>query len=263
MWPEFAIALAASAGGIAVCMLLLWLISIPLRDVSIVDIFWGPGFAVAAWAAFAFVDGAGPHGWVAAVLTTIWALRLGAYLVWRKRGHGEDPRYTAFINHLGAERRHWTGLTRVFGMQAAIMWVVAWPVVVAQVWSTPADLGPAAWAGIAIWTLGFLFESVGDWQLVRFRADPANAGKVMDRGLWRYTRHPNYFGDACVWWGLFLLACDNPWGLVTILSPVLMTFFLVKRTGKALLERRLKRSRPDYEDYIRRTSGFIPWPPRA
>ena len=126
----------------------------------------------------------------------------------------------------------------------------------------PPALGVAAWAGIALWTIGFLFEAIGDWQLARFRADPANQGKVMDRGLWRYTRHPNYFGDACVWWGLFLIACDNVWGLVTIVSPVAITWLLINRTGKALLERRLKRSKPDYEAYIRRTSGFVPWPPK-
>ena len=116
---------------------------------------------------------------------------------------------------------------------------------------------------MAIWIAGFLFETVGDWQLARFKKDPANAGQVMDRGLWRYTRHPNYFGDACVWWGLFLIACNNPWALITIASPVLMTFFLIKRTGKALLERRLKRSKPGYEAYIRRTSGFFPLPPKS
>ena len=263
IWADVGIALAAAAIAIAVCMLLLWLVSIPLRDVSIVDIFWGPGFAVAAWAAFAAVPGDALHGWVSATLTTIWALRLGLYLGWRKRGHGEDPRYTAFINHLGAERRHWIGLTRIFGTQAAIMWVVAWPVIFVQAWPGSAALGVAAWTGIALWTLGFLFEAVGDWQLTRFRADPANQGRVMDRGLWRYTRHPNYFGDACVWWGLFLIACDTPWGLVTIVSPVVITSLLVTRTGKALLERRLKRSKPGYADYIRRTSGFVPWPPKS
>ena len=113
-----------------------------------------------------------------------------------------------------------------------------------------------------MWLIGFLFETVGDWQLVRFKANPANADRVMDRGLWRYTRHPNYFGDCCVWWGLFLIGCDNPWGLAFVLSPVLMTWFLVKVTGKALLERRMKRSRPDYAAYVARTSGFLPWPPR-
>lgn len=268
MWAEAGIALAASAGAIAICVMLLWLLSITLRDVSIVDIFWGPGFVVAAWAAHLSAAGTPPHGWVAVVLTTIWGLRLGVYLLWRNAGHGEDPRYTAFINHLGPEKRHRTSLTRVFGLQGMVMWVVAWPVILAQVGRTqePADtgsLGIVVWIGIAVWITGFLFETVGDWQLARFKNNPANAGKVMDRGLWRYTRHPNYFGDACVWWGLFLIACDNPWAVITIISPVMMTFFLVKRTGKALLERRLKRSKPDYDDYIQRTSGFFPLPPKS
>lgn len=268
MWADAGIALAASAGAIAVCVLLLWVLSIALHDVSIVDIFWAPGFAVAAWAAHLSTTGATPHGWIAAILTTVWGLRLGIYLLWRNGGHGEDPRYTAFINHLGPEKRHWISLTRVFGLQGLVMWVVATPVVLAQVGSghdgaASAGLGPIAWAGIAIWVAGFLFETIGDWQLVRFKKNPANAGQVMDRGLWRYTRHPNYFGDSCVWWGLFLIACDNPWALITIVSPMLMTFFLIKRTGKALLERRLKRSKPGYEAYIRRTSGFFPLPPKS
>jgi steroid 5-alpha reductase family enzyme len=261
MWGELALVLGAGAAAILGCMLLLWLVSIPLKDASIVDIFWGPGFAVAAWVSFALAGGAPARKWLVALLTTIWALRLGLYLFWRKRGHGEDPRYTALINHLGPEKRHRTTLTRVFLLQGVIMWVVALPVVAAPVWREPA-LGPFAYTGAALWLVGFLFESVGDWQMARFKADPANKGKVMDRGLWRWTRHPNYFGDACVWFGLWLIACDHPLGWALVISPLLMTYFLVKVTGKALLERRLKRANPEYAAYIARTSGFFPLPPR-
>lgn len=261
MWGELALALGAGAAAILGCMLLLWLLSIPLKDASIVDIYWGPGFAVAAWVSFALAGGAPARKWLVALLTTIWALRLGLYLFWRKRGHGEDPRYTALINHLGPEKRHRITLTRVFLLQGAVMWVVALPVMAAPVWREPA-LGYFACAGAALWLVGFLFESIGDWQMARFKADPANKGKVMDRGLWRWTRHPNYFGDACVWFGLWLIACDHPLGWALVISPLLMTYFLVKVTGKALLERRLKRANPEYAAYIARTSGFFPLPPR-
>jgi steroid 5-alpha reductase family enzyme len=261
MWGELALVAGAAAAAILAAMLLLWLVSIPTKDASIVDIFWGPGFALAAWVAFAFAGGAPERKWLVAALTTIWALRLGLYLLWRKRGHGEDPRYTALINHLGAEKRHRITLTRVFLLQGVIMWIVALPVMAAPVWRAP--LGVFASIGAALWLIGFLFEAAGDWQMARFKADPANAGKVMDRGLWRYTRHPNYFGDACVWFGLWLIACDHLLGFALVISPLLMTYFLVRVTGKALLERRLKRAKPEYAAYIARTSGFFPLPPKS
>lgn len=261
MWGELALVAGAAAAAIFAAMLLLWLVSIPMKDASIVDIFWGPGFALAAWVAFALAGGAPGRKWLIVALTTAWALRLGLYLLWRKRGHGEDPRYTALINHLGAEKRHRITLTRVFLLQGVIMWIVALPVMAAPVWREP--LGAFAWAGVGVWLIGFLFEAVGDWQMARFKADPANAGKVMDRGLWRYTRHPNYFGDACVWFGLWLIACDHPLGFALVISPLLMTYFLVRVTGKALLERRLKRAKPEYAAYIARTSGFFPLPPKS
>ncbi len=261
MWGELALAAAAGAAAIFAAMLLLWLVSIPLKDASIVDIFWGPGFALAAWVAVAVAGGAPERKWLVAALTTVWALRLGFYLLWRKRGHGEDPRYTALINHLGAEKRHQITLTRVFLLQGVIMWIVALPVMAAPVWREP--LGAFACIGAAVWLIGFSFEAIGDWQMARFKADPANAGKVMDRGLWRYTRHPNYFGDACVWFGLWLIACDHPLGVALVISPLLMTYFLVKVTGKALLERRLKRAKPEYAAYVARTSGFFPLPPKS
>ena len=261
MWGELALVLGAGAAAIFGCMLLLWLVSIPLKDASIVDIFWGPGFAVAAWVSFALASGAPARKGLVVLLATIWALRLGLYLLWRKRGHGEDPRYTALINHLGPEKRHHTTLTRVFLLQGVIMWVVALPVMAAPVWRELV-LGFFAYAGATLWVVGFLFESFGDWQMARFKADPAHKSKVMDRGLWRWTRHPNYFGDACLWFGLWLIACDHPLGWALVISPLLMTYFLIAVTGKALLERRLKRSNPAYAAYIAKTSGFFPLPPR-
>jgi steroid 5-alpha reductase family enzyme len=258
---EIALVLAVSAAAVLACMVALWAVSVRIGDISIVDIFWGPGFAVVAWVAFALAQGVPVRQWLVAALTTIWALRLGAYLARRNLGKGEDPRYAAFKKHAKGNV-HLFALRRVFLTQAAILWFVSLPVQFAMLWREPATLGWPAYAGIALFAVGFLFETVGDAQLAAFKADPAHKGRILDRGLWRYTRHPNYFGDACVWFGLFLIACDNPWGALTLLSPLAMTWFLVKVTGKALLERRMKRANPAYEDYIRRTSGFLPWFPK-
>ncbi len=153
-------------------------------------------------------------------------------------------------------------MRKVFLLQAPLLWLNDLPAQMRQVSAEPAALGPLAWIGTALAAIGILFESVGDWQLARFKADPASQGQVMDRGLWRYTRHPNYFGDVCVWWGIFLIAAETPLGLWSVFGPVFLTFTLLKWSGKALLERRIKRSRPGYEAYIRRTSGFFPWPPK-
>jgi steroid 5-alpha reductase family enzyme len=154
-------------------------------------------------------------------------------------------------------------LRHVFFKQGVSMWITSLPVQVGQFWLRPESLGLVAWIGVALWTIGFVFESVGDWQLSRFKADPRNRGQIMQSGLWRYTRHPNYFGDACVWWGIFLVACDHWLGLAVVFAPLRMTNSLVNRTGKKLLEKKMRRERPEYDEYVRKTSGFFPWKPRA
>lgn len=245
---------AACAVTVAIAMVLLWLLSLWRRDSSSVDIFWGAGFALQALVAFGLGGG---HA-LAAALTVIWGARLCAYLWWRNSGKGEDFRYVRMREHHG-DRYWWVSLFTVFLFQGALLVVIAMPVVAAQMAST--TLGTLGFVGAGMWLLGFSFESVGDWQLARFKADPANAGAVMDTGLWRYTRHPNYFGDACVWWGLYLIAADaGAWW--TLFSPLLMTFFLLRVSGVALLEKTIGERRPAYAAYVRRTSAFIPWPPR-
>jgi steroid 5-alpha reductase family enzyme len=261
MAADFALVLAVNAGAVFAIMLALWRLSVALADASIVDIFWGPGFAVIAWIAWLIAGAPGPRSWLVLGLTTLWAARLGLYLLWRKWGEGEDPRYAALRARAGAAADR-TMLTRVFLTQGAVMWVVSLPVQFAVLYREPAALGWPAAFGIGVVAVGLVFETVGDAQLARFKADPANRGRILDRGLWRYTRHPNYFGDAGVWWGFFLIACDHPIGLLTVASPVAMTWFLVRVTGKALLEKRMRRANPAYADYSRRTSGFVPWPPR-
>jgi steroid 5-alpha reductase family enzyme len=251
---------ATSAIGTVIAMVLLWLLALRLRDVSIVDIYWGLGFAQIAIVACALGGGYPWRKLLITGLTVLWGARLAGYLFWRNAGHGEDRRYQAMRRRYG-QRFGWVSLYLVFGLQAALMWLVSLPLQVAQIHPTPAALTALDAIGTALWALGIGCESIGDLQLARFKADPANDGRVMQRGLWRYTRHPNYFGDACVWWGLFLIAAAAG-GWWTVLSPALMTLLLVRVSGVALLERTLVKTRPEYADYVRRTSAFVPWPPR-
>lgn len=253
--------LAVNAAVSAVAFLALWLVSLRIKDVSFIDAWWGPGMALLAWSTL-FQTPATPHGLLLTGLCTVWAARLGGYLFWRWSTHGADRRYVAMIDH-AKTHRGWsfakTGLLLVFSLQFALGFLVALPV---QLGQQGGPLGPLAFAGAALAVVGILFETIGDAQLTRFKADPANAGKVMDRGLWRYTRHPNYFGDACVWWGLFLIAAETQLGLVSIIGPIWLVFTLTRWSGVPTVEGRMRRRKPDYEDYMRRTSGFFPWPPK-
>jgi steroid 5-alpha reductase family enzyme len=254
--------LLASAGAIVVLMLGTWLLSLAWRDASIVDPVWPLGFVVVAWVTRAVAAGHGDptRQWVLVAMTTIWGLRLSGYLAWRKHGAPEDPRYQAMRRHFGA-RFGLISLVTVFALQGTLMWIVSLPVQLGQTERSP-ELGALAFAGIALWLLGVTFESVGDAQLARFKADPASEGQVMDRGLWRYTRHPNYFGDTCVWWGIALVAAETGVGAIGIVGAVVMTVLLVRVSGVPMLERSMAKRRPGYTEYVARTSAFIPRPPR-
>jgi steroid 5-alpha reductase family enzyme len=254
--------LAVMAAIVAGCMIALWLLSLALRDASIVDIFWGLGFCVIAVTSYTLSDDTGSgRALLVVALTCLWGLRLAGYLLWRNTGHGEDPRYVAMRRHWGP-RFWWISLFTVFGLQGVLMWIVSLPIQLTQA----APGGPLALldaVGVAIYLFGLLFESVGDWQLARFRGDPQNAGQVLDRGLWRFTRHPNYFGDFCVWWGLFAIAVSTPFGIVSVVGPALMSFLLLRVSGVPMLERSIHKRRPDYLAYRARTSAFLPRPPAA
>jgi Predicted membrane protein len=193
-------------------------------------------------------------------MVTVWGLRLSGYLAWRKRGAPEDFRYQAMRRHYG-ERSGIVSLVTVFALQGVLMWIVSLPAQLGQVSMEP-DFGVVAFAGIALWLVGVAFETVGDAQLARFKADPSSAGQVMDRGLWRYTRHPNYFGDACVWWGIALVAAETGIGAIGLAGAVVMSVLLVRVSGVAMLEKSMAKRRPGYPDYIAHTSAFIPRPPR-
>lgn len=241
-------------------MTLLWLVSLALKNSSIVDVFWGTGFVITNWVYFALTpDGFTPRKWLIAILVTIWGLRLSGYILWRNWGKPEDFRYQAFRKEAGS-KWWWQSFLRVFLLQGVLMLIISAPLLAAQRRAAPAHWTLFDMLGVVVWAVGFFFEAVGDFQLGRFKADPANRGKIMDQGVWRYSRHPNYFGDAAQWWGYFLIAAAAG-GWWTVFSPVLMTLFLLRVSGVALLEKTLE-TRPGYQAYIERTSAFIPWFPR-
>ncbi len=227
--------LGLEAAMLAGVMILIWLASLRLANASIVDIVWGLGFVAVAVVALALGGGDDTRRLILAVLTGIWGLRLAIYLTWRNGIRHEDYRYQAMRRHHGARFR-WLSLITVFALQGALIWIVSLPVQLAAADPNPNELGTVTWLGGVLWLVGLGFESVGDAQLARFKANPSNAGRVMDEGLWRYTRHPNYFGDFCVWWGLYLVASDTALGRAGILGPIVMTVLLTRVSGVALLE---------------------------
>lgn len=251
--------LATAAIVIACQMVFLWLLSIPLRNVSIVDIGWGIGFVLVAWLAT-------PLGGetLLIVLVTAWGLRLAAYLAKRNIGKPEDYRYAAMRQKRGSSFV-WSSLLIVFGLQGVIMWIVSLPIMAAGAAKASDVCWGLSGSGLACWSTGMFFEVVGDWQLAQFKSRGENQGKVMDSGLWRYTRHPNYFGEFLIWWGHWLVCLgvshrpDTWW---TVVSPLLMTFLLLKVSGVAMLERAMTKRSDEYASYIRRTSAFFPWHPR-
>lgn len=241
-------------------MTALWFVSVFINDVSIVDIFWGFGYVVACIVYFALTDGYGLRKVLITTLVLIWGLRLTTHLAIRNIGKGEDPRYQRMRKRYGPGY-WWISFFQVFMLQGVLMWLVSAPLLAAQFHSGPAYITLFDIVGLLLWMIGFTFEAVGDWQLVRFRSNPQNKGRILDTGLWRYTRHPNYFGDAVQWWAFFIVAIGVPWGFLTIYSPIIMTYLLIFVSGVAMLERSM-RKKPKYDEYIQRTSAFFPMPPR-
>lgn len=258
---EFIQAYAIGLGVILGSMTLLWVLSLILRDSSIVDPFWGTGFVIANWLYFALTpDGFPARKWLISILVTIWGLRLSIHLLRRNWGKGEDFRYRKWREENGS-RWWWLSFFRVFMLQGVLLWIISAPLLAAQVRPTPDHLTVLDVLGALVWAVGFFFEAMGDAQLTRFRANPANKGKVLDTGVWRYSRHPNYFGDAAQWWGYYLIATAGG-GFWTIWSPVLMTLMLLRVSGVALLEKTLTTTKPGYKEYVDSTSAFVPWFPR-
>lgn len=248
-----------AAGVLLGSFFVLWLVSVRISDASIVDPFWGTGFALVAASTWLVSDGWRPRVTLVTAMVVVWGLRLSIYLAVRNLGKGEDFRYKAMRRAAGD--RFWiVSLFQVFGLQAVLAWIVSLPVQGNAAYDGPDSFGVTTWIGVAVWATGVFFEAVGDWQLARFKSNPANSGKVMDSGLWRYTRHPNYFGDFCVWWGIWIVCAPvAPW---TIIGPAVMSFLLLRVSGVTMLEKSLKKRREGYEEYVARTNAFFPGPPK-
>ncbi len=257
--------LAINAILLALAMLALWWVSVRIRDVSFIDAIWPLGMVMLAWATCLQADGSPDRMFWITLLTSIWGLRLGTHLYLRWRKQGEDARYTKIIGH-AMQSKGWsfakTAGLQVFAMQTVLLYIVCLPAQLGQIPFRPSNTGTLAHIGIWIAVAGIAFETVGDWQLMRFREHPGSKGKVLDTGLWRYTRHPNYFGDALTWWGIWLISAETTLGLVSVIGPITITYLLTKLSGVPMLERGLKKSRPGYEAYVRKTSSFVPWPPK-
>jgi steroid 5-alpha reductase family enzyme len=247
-----------SIGGVILgSMCLLWLISLLLKNSSIVDIFWGAGFVISFWVGTLIVPGGlSPRLILLGTVVTIWGLRLSLYILSRNAGKGEDYRYAAWRKE--AEGAWWwRSFFKVFLLQGVLMWVIAVPLIAVQTGSSTGALIWLDFVGLAVWLVGFAFEAGGDWQLARFKANPANKGKLLSSGFWGLTRHPNYFGDATQWFGFYLMAtASGAWW--SIFSPIIMAFFLVRVSGVAMLEKTLKNTKPGYAEYLKNVPAFIP-----
>jgi steroid 5-alpha reductase family enzyme len=248
-------------GIILVLMALLWVLSLRLKNSSIVDIFWGMGFVIMTWVYFILTpDGYLLRKLLISILVTIWGMRLTIYIFLRNHGKPEDFRYQKWRKESG-KIWWWKSFFQVFLLQGILLWLISTPLLAIQYGMKPTHLVISDYIGMFVWIVGFFFEAMGDYQLSRFKKDSANKGKVLSIGVWRYTRHPNYFGDAFQWWGYYLIAVSAG-GWWTVFSPILMTLLLLRVSGVALLEKTLE-TRPGYKEYIEKTSSFIPWFPRT
>ncbi|MGW7415469.1 DUF1295 domain-containing protein [Streptomyces sp. NPDC054863] len=261
-WADWAAGLGWAALAALAVMLVTFVLAVRIGMHRIVDVAWGVGFAAVAAVSYAVSGGsAGDDGrrLLVLALTCVWGVRLALHIGWRGRGHGEDPRYEAMLAKAPDGRRNLYAFRMVYLLQGGLVWLVSLPVQMGMY--VPGAPTWVAWAGCALWAVGLFFETVGDWQLARFKADPANQGMIMDRGLWSLTRHPNYFGDFCVWWGIFLVAAGSAAAAVSVVGPLVMSFLLIGGSGKRLLERSMAK-RPGFAEYAQRTNGFFPWVPK-
>ncbi len=242
-------------------MTLLWVLSVLLKNVSIVDLFWGFGFVITTIFYFFKTGEPEPRKIILSAMVFIWGSRLSGYLAWRNIGKGEDFRYAQFRKKYGESRYWWISFFQTFLLQGVLMWLISAPLLGAQFFGNNKSLGVLDCIGICLWIIGLSFEAGGDFQLARFKADTKNKGKVLNKGFWRYTRHPNYFGDSAVWWGYGFI-CISAGSYLPVLGSVLMTALIIKVSGVALLEKSLVDQKPDYKEYIENTSAFLPWFPK-
>jgi len=252
-------ALGIAAGVIFIYMNLIFFLAALLRKNDIVDVAWGLGFVTISLTMLILYPGYDQRRLLVSLLIAIWGLRLAGYIFLRNRGKQEDFRYAAWRKQWG---KHWLirSYLQVFILQGFFMLTIAYPVIL---YLQPGSSQPGIldFLGLIIWLIGFYFEAVGDAQMMRFKADPANKGRIMDQGLWCYTRHPNYFGETAMWWGIFFITLAQPHGWIGVVSPVVISFLLLRVSGVPMLEKKYAEN-PAYREYIRRTSSFFPLPPR-
>ncbi len=258
----FVVTVLSTAAALLVMMGVTFAVALKAGKHSVVDTAWGIGIAVVALVSLLASIGHGQPArrYLLLAAAVSWGLRLAVYIGWRNHGKPEDPRYRDMLSRAKGDKNAYA-FRVIYLLQALILWVATLPVQAGMLERAPA--GPITIIGAAVWLGGFVFESVGDWQLARFKADRAHQGMIMDRGLWRYTRHPNYFGDFCMWWGLFLISLGSVIELAFVFAPLLMTYILIRGTGARMTDRRMTAARPAYADYVARTSGFFPLPPKS
>jgi steroid 5-alpha reductase family enzyme len=262
-WIDFAQTGALTAAVALAMVITLWLLSMPLRDISIIDLAFSSLILGLLLVAYLFNRPAGVIPILILVLVFIWATRMTLYLVSRNWGHGEDPRYSRLRSWVGQGWPfHWLSLRQVFLLQGAVIWMLTLPQQIAMVTGDQAEFGLVAGIGLCLWCTGFFFETIGDYQLSRFKASRSEPDQILNTGLWRYTRHPNYFGELCQWWGLFVIAAQAPWAWCGIIGPLGYSWLVINVTGQRTLEKKMAREKPQYAEYVRVTSGLIPRPPR-
>ena len=246
---------------ILVLVTLLWIWSVFIKNVSIVDIFWGFGFVVVN-AFYVFNSGElNARKILILTLVSIWGFRLAMYLAYRNIGKGEDFRYQEFRRNYGSKRYWWFSFFQTFLLQGGLIMIISLPLLGISSSASSGDLNVLDYLGVVVWLIGFVFEAGGDFQLMRFKKNIENKGKVLNTGFWKYTRHPNYFGDSAVWWAyaIFSIAAGSYW---QIIGSIIMTLLIIKISGVSLLEKTLKNTKPQYSDYIEKTNSFFPWFPK-
>lgn len=253
--------LLQASGIIFILVTILWLWSIIIKNVSIIDLFWGIGFVVVN--SFYYLSAGEPdtRKLLILILVSVWGLRLSIYLAWRNIGKGEDFRYQEFRKKYGPKRYWWLSYFQTFLLQGLLIMLISLPLWGINISSKPSSINMLDMLALLIWVIGFSFEAGGDFQLARFKKNPKNKGLVLNTGFWRYTRHPNYFGDSAVWWAyaLFSISAGSYW---QIIGSALMTLLILKVSGVSLLEKSLNNNKPGYREYIQQTSSFFPWFPK-
>lgn len=245
---------------VAAMMFCGWIYSLIKNNVTIADSLWGLGFMLIAWITFFQSDGFIFRKVLIAAVVSLWGLRLFSHITKRNRGKGEDPRYTEWRNEYG-DNFKFVSLFKVFLVQALFLWIISLSLQISALSLTPDYINVFDIAGLIIWTAGFLIESFADYQLASFLKNPGNRGRVMNQKLWKYSRHPNYFGESAMWWGIFVISLSVPYGYITIISPVVITYTLLRITGVTLMEEKIFGDNPEYKKYVEVTSSFIPWFP--